>query len=68
MGHEQSGAETMAISKMYRKSNRCFAEYDEHYIAAKENTMTLYIYQAESNDPQPSDRLIATYQGESNAE
>ena len=26
---EQSGAETVAISKVYRKSNRCFSEYEE---------------------------------------
>ena len=26
--HEQTGAETIEISKNYRKNNRCFAEYE----------------------------------------
>lgn len=26
-GHEQTGEETMIISKAYRSNNRCFAEY-----------------------------------------
>ena len=28
---EQTGRETVAISKAYRKRNRCFAEYIQHY-------------------------------------
>ena len=35
--HEQTGRETRAISRVYRKRNRCFAEYVGHYHVLPED-------------------------------
>lgn len=37
MSQEQTGRETQAISRAYRKRNRCFAEYVTHYHVIPED-------------------------------